>query len=48
MGATHGKAGFDAFTKQLPVLRQARWAASDLLKPPYAGVVDRLVRFLAR
>jgi coniferyl-aldehyde dehydrogenase len=48
MGAIHGKYGFDAFSKLLPVFRQARWTASDLIKPPYRGFVDRLVRMLAR
>ncbi|WP_102946181.1 coniferyl aldehyde dehydrogenase [Stenotrophomonas sp. VV52] len=47
MGAYHGRAGFDAMSKQLPILWQARWAASDLLKPPYskiAGLLKALVR----
>ena len=35
-------------TKAMPVLWQSRWAASDLLKPPYRGLVDRMVRLLAR
>ena len=48
MGAIHGRAGFDTFSKQLPVFRQARKAASDWIKPPYLGWVDRMVRFLAR
>jgi coniferyl-aldehyde dehydrogenase len=48
MGAIHGKAGFDTFTKQVPVLRQARRAATDWIRPPYRGKVDRLIRFLAR
>ena len=48
MGAIHGRSGFDTFSKQLPVFRQARWAASDWLKPPYRGIIDRLVRWLAR
>ena len=48
MGAIHGHHGFLTFSKLLPVLRQSRWAATDLLKPPYAGKVDRLIRFLAR
>ncbi|MCD9029509.1 aldehyde dehydrogenase family protein [Luteimonas sp. BDR2-5] len=47
MGAYHGRAGFDAMTKALPVLWQSRLAASDLLKPPYARV-RRLVDFIAR
>jgi len=47
MGAYHGRAGFDAMSKQLPILWQARWAATDLLKPPYskiAGLLRALVR----
>ncbi|MBC7988522.1 MAG: coniferyl aldehyde dehydrogenase [Luteimonas sp.] len=48
MGAYHGRAGFDGMTKAMPVLWQSRWAASDLLKPPYRGYVDRLIRMLAR
>ena len=48
MGAIHGRAGFDTFSKQLPVFRQARMPASDWIKPPYRGVVDRMIRFLAK
>ena len=48
MGALHGKAGFDTFSKQLPVLRQARRPGTDWLVPPYRGRVDRLIRWLAR
>ncbi len=47
MGQYHGRAGFDAFTKAMPVVWQARMNATDLLKPPYRGMVDRLVRWLA-
>ena len=47
MGAYHGRAGFDAFSKQLPIAWQARRAGSDLLKPPYAKV-DRFIRMLLR
>jgi coniferyl-aldehyde dehydrogenase len=47
MGAYHGRAGFDAFSKQLPIAWQARRAGSDLLKPPYARV-DRFIRMLLR
>ncbi len=46
MGQYHGRAGFDAFTKAMPVLWQARWSASDWIRPPYRGKVDRLIRFL--
>ena len=47
MGAYHGRAGFDAMSKQLPILWQPRRAGSDLLKPPYSRVarfIDLLVR----
>lgn len=47
MGAYHGRAGFDAFTKQLPIVWQSRRAGSDLLKPPYAAI-DRFIRLLLR
>jgi coniferyl-aldehyde dehydrogenase len=48
MGAIHGKAGFDTFSKQLSIFRQARFAGSDLLKPPYTGRIDRMIRWLAK
>ena len=47
MGAYHGRAGFDAMSKQLPILWQPRRAGSDLLRPPYAKVA-RLIDWLAR
>jgi len=48
-GALHGRAGFETFSKLLPVFRQSRWfAATDRLRPPYVGAVDRMIRFLAR
>lgn len=47
MGQYHGRAGFDAFTKAMPVLRQARFTATDLIKPPYRGKIDRMIRWLA-
>jgi coniferyl-aldehyde dehydrogenase len=48
MGAMHGKAGFDAFSKLLPVLRQSSFPATDWLVPPYRGGADKLIRWLAR
>jgi coniferyl-aldehyde dehydrogenase len=48
IGAIHGRTGFDTFSKLLPVFRQRRLAGSDLLKPPYRGFVDRMVRLLVR
>jgi len=47
MGAYHGRAGFDAMSKQLPILWQSRLAASDLLKPPYSRIA-KLIEFLSR
>jgi coniferyl-aldehyde dehydrogenase len=47
MGAYHGRAGFDAMSKALPILWQPRRAASDLLKPPYSKVA-RLIDFIIR
>ena len=47
MGAYHGRAGFDAMSKQLPVLWQARRTGGDLLKPPYSKakwLIDLIVR----
>ncbi len=47
MGAYHGRAGFDAFSKALPILWQPRRAGSDLLKPPYAKVA-KFIDFIVR
>lgn len=47
MGAYHGRAGFDAMSKALPILWQSRRAGSDLLKPPYAKV-QRFIDFIIR
>ena len=47
MGAYHGRAGFDAMSKQLPILWQARRTGADLLKPPYTKakwLIDLIVR----
>jgi len=48
MGHYHGREGFMTFSKAMPVLRQARWASSDWLKPPYRGFVARMIRLLLR
>ena len=47
MGAIHGQAGFDTFSKLLPVFQQRRLAVTDLLRPPYSRL-DRVIRWLAR
>ncbi|RZA18519.1 MAG: coniferyl aldehyde dehydrogenase [Lysobacteraceae bacterium] len=47
MGAYHGRAGFDAMGKQLPILWQARRTGGDLLRPPYSKaqwLIDLIVR----
>jgi coniferyl-aldehyde dehydrogenase len=48
MGAYHGYAGFLAFSKQMPVFRQARWSATGWLRPPYGERVERLLGFLLK
>ena len=47
MGAYHGRAGFDAFSKALPILWQTRRAGSDMLKPPYSKVA-KFIDFIVR
>jgi coniferyl-aldehyde dehydrogenase len=48
MGHYHGHEGFLAFSKQKPVLYQARWTSMKFMRPPYRGVADFLVKFLTR
>jgi len=48
MGAYHGRAGFLAFSKQMPVFRQARWPATAWVRPPYGARAERLLRWLLR
>lgn len=47
MGAYHGRAGFDAMTKALPILWQPRVAVTDWLRPPYARIA-KLVAWMTR
>jgi NAD-dependent aldehyde dehydrogenases len=47
MGAYHGRAGFDAFGKLLPVLWQPRRSLTDRIRPPYAAI-DRLIDLIVR
>ncbi|MCL7713928.1 coniferyl aldehyde dehydrogenase [Stenotrophomonas mori] len=47
MGAYHSRTGFDAMSKQLPILWQARRTGGDLLRPPYRKaqwLIDLIVR----
>ena len=48
MGHYHGREGFLTFTKQKPVLYQARWPSLKMLRPPYRRLADVLLRFLTR
>ncbi|MDR3390079.1 MAG: coniferyl aldehyde dehydrogenase [Rudaea sp.] len=48
MGHYHGREGFLTFTKQKPVLYQARWSSLKMMRPPYRGIADFLVKFLTR
>ena len=48
MGHYHGHEGFLAFSKQKPVLYQARFSSMVLMRPPYRRAADFLVKFLTR
>ena len=48
MGQYHGRDGFLTFSKQKPVLYQARFSGMALMRPPYRGVAERLLKFLTR
>jgi coniferyl-aldehyde dehydrogenase len=48
IGHYHGREGFLTFTKQKSVLYQARWTSMKLMRPPYRGIADFLVKFLTR
>ncbi len=48
MGHYHGHAGFLTFSKQMPVLYQARWSSMALLRPPYSKLADFVTRMLTR
>jgi acyl-CoA reductase-like NAD-dependent aldehyde dehydrogenase len=48
MGHYHSREGFLAFSKQKPVLYQARLSSMALARPPYRKLADFLVKFLTR
>lgn len=48
MGHYHGRDGFMTFSKAMPVLKKYDPAPSDLVKPPYRGIADWMIRFLSR
>ncbi|MBX3214676.1 MAG: coniferyl aldehyde dehydrogenase [Labilithrix sp.] len=46
IGAYHGREGFEAFTKKKPVFYQSRLNAMGMLRPPYAGRIDWVLKTL--
>jgi len=48
MGHYHGREGFLTFSKAMPVLRKYEPSASDLIRPPYKGLTDWLVRLVTK
>jgi hypothetical protein len=48
MGHYHAKESFLAFSKQKPVLYQARLSSMALMRPPYRTLANALVKFLTR
>ncbi len=48
MGHYHGHQGFLTFSKQKPVLYQARFSSMKFMRPPYRGLAEFLLKFLTR
>jgi coniferyl-aldehyde dehydrogenase len=48
MGHYHGHQGFLTFSKQKSVLYQARWTSMKMMRPPYRGVANFIIKFLTR
>ncbi|MBB6466577.1 coniferyl-aldehyde dehydrogenase [Aminobacter lissarensis] len=48
MGHYHGREGFLTLSKAMPVLRKYQPSASDLIRPPYKGLTDWLVRLVTK
>ncbi len=48
IGACHGEWGFRTFSKLKPVFRQARFAGTKLLFPPYGATFERLLGLLKK
>jgi len=48
MGHYHGRDGFLTFSKAMPVLTKYTPASTDMIKPPYTGLTDRIIRFITR
>ena len=48
MGAYHGERGFLTFTKEKPVLHQARFNGIALFRPPYGRRFEAMLSLLKR
>ena len=48
MGHYHGREGFLTFSKQKPVLYQARFSSMKVLRPPYGKLAGFVLKFLTR
>lgn len=48
MGAYHGREGFRTFSHAKPVLRQASFNATGLVRPPYGKLIERMLAVLMR
>jgi acyl-CoA reductase-like NAD-dependent aldehyde dehydrogenase len=48
MGAYHGEAGFETFSKLKPIFRQSGFNGAGLLKPPYGKRFETMIRLLLR
>ena len=48
MGHYHARESFLTFTKQKPVLYQARISGMAMMRPPYGRLADFLLKFLTR
>ncbi len=46
MGHYHGREGFLTFTKRKPIFRQARLNTAGLIRPPFGGTINRLLKLL--
>jgi coniferyl-aldehyde dehydrogenase len=48
MGVYHGREGFRTFSHAKPVLRQARFNATAVVRPPYGKLIERMLATLMR
>lgn len=48
MGVYHGREGFEACSKMLPVFHQARWTGLKFLAPPYGRLATRALNWLMK